>query len=385
MKQFKTQLKVILPAVFLILLALASCTKKDAAPVIKNPTITSFTPTSAYSGDTVTITGTNFTGATSVTFGDMAAASFSVVNATTITAIVGKGATGAVKVVTRDGSTSLAGFTLKAPKIDGYDNSNQVGKDNLIAYWPFDGSTTEKLHNAQPVLSGGTSTFVNGRIGKAVHLEAGWLTYGPQATLAGADNTTFKSNDTLQHGFTVSLWENVQQTSLLSNLFSLFTPGIPNWPILGMNYRKHSDNSFDIDGGLGNVDGTGPHLTYGAAFMEPAFFDTSAWSHIVITYDGSNKSMKYYANGQLLKTINLVTLSPSPFPDHNASLLMITPNYATFGTFESSSTTPGDNSTSIPTYMSNGITGNIDEVRFYNSTLSQGDVKALYDLGLAGR
>lgn len=386
MKQFKTRLTAILPAFFLILLGLASCSKKDTpAPVIQKPTITSFTPTEAYSGDTVTITGTNFTGATSVTFGDAAAASFSVVNATTINAIVSTGATGDVKVVTAGGSTSLAGFTLKAPKIDGYDNSNQVAKDNLIAYWPFDGSTTEKLHNAQPVLSGGTSTFVDGRIGKAVHLQAGWLTYGPEATLAGADNTTFNSNDTLQNGFTVSVWENVEQTDLLSNLFSLFTPGIPNWPILGLNYRKHSDNSFDFDGGLGNVDGTGPHLTYGAAFMEPAFFDTSAWAHIVITYDGSNKSMKYYANGALLKTIDLVALAGSPFPDQNASLLMITPNYATIGTFESASTTPGDNSTTIPDYMGNGITGDIDEVRFFNSALSDNDVKALYDLGQAGR
>jgi hypothetical protein len=59
----------------------------------------------------VTITGTNFTGATSVTFGG-AAASFTVVNATTITATVPAGAAGSVSVVvtTPSGSNSANAF-----------------------------------------------------------------------------------------------------------------------------------------------------------------------------------------------------------------------------------------------------------------------------------
>ena len=58
------------------------------------PTITSFTPSSGSTGTVVTITGTNFTGATAVAFGGTPATSFTVVNATTITATVGSGATG---------------------------------------------------------------------------------------------------------------------------------------------------------------------------------------------------------------------------------------------------------------------------------------------------
>ena len=388
MKQIQIKLAVIFPALVFIILAASSCGKKDtpAAPVIPKPTISSFTPQAASAGDTVSIAGTNLNGATAVTFGGTAAASFTVVSATIIKAVIGAGATGEVKVTTPGGTATLAGFTLNAPRIDGYNSSNEVDSVDLIAYWPFDGSTNESMHNASPVLTGGASTFVAGKIGKAVHLDNAWLTYGPEATAAGADNTTYNSNDTLQNGFTISVWAQVDQTENLSNLFSLNTPGIPNWPILGLDYRKHADNSFDIDGGIGNVDGTGPHITYAAAFMEPAFTDSLEWAHIVITYNGSNKSMKYYANGILRKTIDLATLNGGPFPDTTASLLMITPNYATIGTFESASTTPGDgSSTSIPSYMNNGISGNIDDVRFYKSTLSESDVKALYDLGLAGR
>ncbi|HXP49496.1 MAG TPA: hypothetical protein VN922_06075, partial [Bacteroidia bacterium] len=40
------------------------------------------------------------------------------------------------------------------PSIDGYTSSNQVAAANLIAYWPFDGSTTEQKHTAAPTLSG---------------------------------------------------------------------------------------------------------------------------------------------------------------------------------------------------------------------------------------
>lgn len=79
------------------------------------PTVSSFTPTRALTGTTVTITGTGFLGATSVTFGGTAAASFTVVNATTITAVVGTGASGNVAVTTPFGSSSAPNFLYSLP------------------------------------------------------------------------------------------------------------------------------------------------------------------------------------------------------------------------------------------------------------------------------
>ena len=76
------------------------------------PTISSFNPTSAASGATVTITGSNFTGANAVKFGGTNATSFTVVNATTITAVVGAGTSGSVSVTTPVATASLAGFTF---------------------------------------------------------------------------------------------------------------------------------------------------------------------------------------------------------------------------------------------------------------------------------
>jgi sugar lactone lactonase YvrE len=70
------------------------------------PTITGVSPTSACQGQSVVITGTNFTGATSVTFGGIAATGFTVNNPTQITATVSTGASGLVAVTVPGGGTA---------------------------------------------------------------------------------------------------------------------------------------------------------------------------------------------------------------------------------------------------------------------------------------
>jgi len=76
------------------------------------PTITSFSPTSAATNQTVNIYGVNLTGTTGVKFGGVNAQSFTVVSSTLITAVVGTGATGLVSIENPSGNASLAGFTF---------------------------------------------------------------------------------------------------------------------------------------------------------------------------------------------------------------------------------------------------------------------------------
>ena len=99
--------------IVLLLPCLLCCKKKLTDTIGMNlaPTIISFTPTTAATGTTVTITGTNFAGTTAVSFGGTAASSFTVVNATTITAVVGAGASGSVSVTSTNGTATLPGFT----------------------------------------------------------------------------------------------------------------------------------------------------------------------------------------------------------------------------------------------------------------------------------
>src|SRR6202023_3103111 len=77
-----------------------SATSATSFTVIPAPTIASLTPASGPVGASVTIGGTNLTGATAVTFNG-ASASFTVTSATTIQATVPTGATtGPVSVTT---------------------------------------------------------------------------------------------------------------------------------------------------------------------------------------------------------------------------------------------------------------------------------------------
>jgi hypothetical protein len=91
------------------------------------PSLSGFSPTGGTTGTTVAITGSSFTGATSVTFGGTAAESFSVESDTRITAAVAAGtATGEIAVTTAEGTaTSSGAFTFfSAPTITSFTPSS---------------------------------------------------------------------------------------------------------------------------------------------------------------------------------------------------------------------------------------------------------------------
>jgi large repetitive protein len=93
-----------------------SFTTTSGFTVIAPPSITSFSPTSGSEGDTVTITGSHFSGATEVDFNGTPATTFSVDSDTQITATVPTGATtGKITVTRPHGSgTSSGDFTVTA-------------------------------------------------------------------------------------------------------------------------------------------------------------------------------------------------------------------------------------------------------------------------------
>ena len=80
------------------------------------PSITSFSPTSGSAGEAIAISGSNFTGATSVQFNGVNAAQFTVQSATQISAIVPIGcSSGLITVKTPGGiAYSATGFTVAA-------------------------------------------------------------------------------------------------------------------------------------------------------------------------------------------------------------------------------------------------------------------------------
>jgi hypothetical protein len=86
------------------------------APVAQAPTITSFTPSTGGPGTSVTITGTNLSGASAVSIGSLVITDYTVVSATSITLVVptaSAAVSGQLTVVTPGGTaTSTASFNL---------------------------------------------------------------------------------------------------------------------------------------------------------------------------------------------------------------------------------------------------------------------------------
>ncbi len=93
------------------------------------PQVTSINPSTGTNGTIVTITGNNFNNATGVKFGVTPAASFSVLSATTIQAIVLGGSSGSVTVTTPGGTAAVVGFTFVSPPAP-----------TITSFTPFSGS-----------------------------------------------------------------------------------------------------------------------------------------------------------------------------------------------------------------------------------------------------
>jgi hypothetical protein len=127
------------------------------------PTIGSFSPSSGAVGTTVTLTGTGFTGASSVTFSGTAS-SFAVNSDTQITATVPTGATSGPLAVTTAGgtATSASSFTVTAataaPTISSFSpKQGPVGSSVTISGTNLSGATAVKF-NGTP----GSFTVVSG-------------------------------------------------------------------------------------------------------------------------------------------------------------------------------------------------------------------------------
>ncbi len=106
--------------------------KGEALP--ETPRITSLSPaTGAAVGDTVTLTGERFTGATKVFFGATEQATITVVSATSVTAVVPAGATtGKVKITTPKGSGTSPQRYKILPKITALAPTTPVGPGTEI-------------------------------------------------------------------------------------------------------------------------------------------------------------------------------------------------------------------------------------------------------------
>jgi sugar lactone lactonase YvrE len=219
-------------------------------------------------------------------------------------------------------------------------------KDGLVAYYPFDGTANDKSGNGNNgMIRGGVIPGPDrfGKLGGAFSFDgtSGYIEIPGQ-------QFNFPVN------MSISFWMFPAATQSGSNTVivdkSEFLDHNGDW-----NGFLIQGNSLSPNFGFGYVSVTGSYVSTGIYS-----FSSTSWSHFVITKLG--KYIEYYVNGVHIQTI--VKSSITILPSGNLPLMI--------GAMNVGHTFPATN-------VKNQFTGSLDELFFYNRSLSAQEVALLYN------
>lgn len=270
------------------------------------------------------------------------------------------------------------------PQIGGYNNSDEVAATNLVAYWDLDGSGNEKKTGTAPTASV-NATYVPGVKGQAVQLNAGYLFYA-SALGALTSNQPFTLSAWIQvannglaggnppaNNFPYSYFQSTIPGQLFGNLTAMIEAGqygtASDTLVLKAIYKDFNGGTQDNINNYGNA-GTEYNVVKKAG--------TNEWVHVVTTYNpaggtGSQSIFRIYADTVLVSNTN--------FENRGANSFKYTAGSVIIGGWYNN--IPGQ--TVTPDTWTQPFTGKIDEVRLFNKLLTADEIKAIWNLGKAGR
>ncbi len=225
------------------------------------PTVTSFSPTSGPVGTSVDVQGTNFTGATQVTFNGTADTSFVVNSSTDITAHVPTGATtGSIAVTTPSGTgTSSSSFTVTTgggspPTVSSFTpTSGSVGTSVSITGTNFTGATSVTFNGTASTFTVNSSTSITATV--------------PSGATSGAIAvTTSNGTGASSTSFTVTTSNPIVNGNFESGTFSGWTTGGNNPTPTISTAQAHSPTHSAL---LGYTGSTGE--PYGDSWIQQQF------------------------------------------------------------------------------------------------------------------
>ncbi|MBP7821362.1 MAG: LamG domain-containing protein [Saprospiraceae bacterium] len=281
--------------------------------------------------------------------------------------------------------TSCKDKDTDLPAIGGFNNANEVGATNLLAYWPLNGNGIENKSGTNPSDIANV-TWVDAVKGKGAKFDSGWLDY-PQIS-ALSTNTT--------GNISISAWVKISNTKVhpdsasnISPIFSLSRPGfgMGNVNLFGNTHELTTSDSIQMKAEFHfkKADGTefgGDCLNM---IRRETWMDSThtvaankiggIWAHVVYVYDGATANNRLYVNG--------VKISNSAWESRNggAALPMdyFTPTRPIIGALANE--VDGTNQDA----WNRALKGEIDEIRVWKSVLSAAEIDALYQLEKAGR
>lgn len=251
--------------------------------------------------------------------------------------------------------------------IDGYKSADEVYSKNLVAYWSFDNDKTEIKSKTAPTSSANDALVEGGVKGKALSLNAGYVYYATQID-------AFKS-DALK-SFTISEWVQILNNgSKKTMIFSIARPGNFNGSLdfrLNTNSYPASNTTtlkvaprFTTVGG-----GSQDNLN---ATLSPTI-GADKWTHLVLRYDGETGVFNIFADGINIGSYNNRGTGNNLFKSYEPGEIIIGAHYNNI---------PGKSTSADASFAA--MTGKVDEIRVYNTTLPDAHIKALYNLGKAGK
>ena len=223
---------------------------------------------------------------------------------------------------------------------------------SLIGYWPLDADATDSAGSNDGSLVGGSSIVTGGKFAGALDLDGtnGQVDFGDPA---GGDLDFGTANS-----FTLSAWI---KPDVVSGLSRIFSKGHWAWNNGGYAVWLYDGQ---IEAGLTGVD----QSSSVAVLTSSAVIDANIWSHVVITFDQTAKTISIIVNGEaqsLTKFGGTCGTVSSTELDYSACTQVTASSAHDFR---------------LGSHHNNGeyYDGLIDDVRIYGSALSEEEVAALY-------
>jgi len=434
MKQIKNATLAVLGGLLILSVATVSCSKKSSGPApTVTPTIGTINPTATDSiGTVITITGTGFTSASTVTIGGVpATVTFN--SATSISVTVPHGVTvgtAAVIVTTGTEASSPSNITVIASSTtyvtpDGKNTSDSVSHSTLLAYWPFKTNSTESISNIPASTSTGASFVSDGPFTRALQLTNGYLIF-PAIT-------NLNSHTSVQN-YTVSMW--IKDSSRndatypitggrYSSLFQLTSTQLGDlWGVVALTLHTneaHGGDTMTFGTNIRMIEAS--NTTYAGVTGTDHTDDSTrayaptgnnTWINVVQTFNGFDptRPLTTYVNGVAVNTkLTGTALTYRQFGYGGANdLIPAGQNLecqpgggdikVCFGTFAFSddfgataiwggayypSAPANDTNLGDKVYWAHGINAEMSSVRVFSTALSQQDVTDLYLLGSHGQ
>lgn len=264
-------------------------------------------------------------------------------------------------------------------KVDGFNSSDEIFPEQLVAYWSFDNTLNETKTGTAPAEKAGESFITSGVRGSALKLNAGYL-YFP-TNFPAFKTGVFKN-------FAISTWVQILNNgSKRTMLFQLARPGIftgninfhlntQSFPATNTTDLKIQPTFTTQSGGTQdniNVQRDQPGAATYFPYVTPEI-GADKWVHLVINYNGSTGIFDIWANGIRAGAYFSRGTGTNVFNSYEPNEVIIGGNYNVI---------PGK---SVSADASVGaMTGSIDEIRVFNIALPDAYIKALYNLGKANK